>query len=80
MNFEPENVYHIYNRGNQHQLIFFIEANYLLFLRKIREHLLPHSDILSWCLMPNHFHLMICAKEKGCQTGQPDCVMQTGMG
>lgn len=67
MNFEPEGVYHLYNRGNQRQPIFFKEADYLLFLRKIREQFLPYADILTWCLMPNHFHLMICVNEKGCQ-------------
>lgn len=66
MNFESESVYHVYNRGNQHQSVFFKDADYMLFLRKIREQLLPVADILAWCLMPNHFHLMICANDKGC--------------
>ena len=26
---------------------------------KIREYITPYADILAWCLMPNHFHLMI---------------------
>jgi putative transposase len=25
--------------------------------------MLPHSDILAWCLLPNHFHLMIAVKK-----------------
>lgn len=59
MNFEQENLYHIYNQGNSKQKIFFSRDNYLFFLEKMKKHLLPHSDILAWCLMPNHFHLMI---------------------
>ncbi|HEV7382623.1 MAG TPA: hypothetical protein VGN64_22660 [Dyadobacter sp.] len=67
MNFELHKVYHVYNRGNQRQTTFFDDNDYLLFLRKIREQILPVTDILAWCLMPNHFHLMIHTTEKGCQ-------------
>ena len=66
MNFESDQIYHVYNRGNQKQTIFFEERNFLLFLRKIRKELLPFCDIVVWCLMPNHFHLIIYAKQKGC--------------
>ena len=59
MNFELDQIYHVYNRGNQKQTIFFDDRNYLLFVTKIRRELLPFCDILVWCLMPNHFHLII---------------------
>lgn len=59
MNFESGGIYHIYNQGNNRQLIFFKRENYLFFMRKIEVHLLPYADILAWCLMPNHFHLMV---------------------
>lgn len=59
MNFETGNLYHIYNQGNNRQKIFFSRENYLFFLNKIKNHILPHADILAWCLMPNHFHLML---------------------
>jgi putative transposase len=59
MQFEENNIYHIYNRGNNSQKIFFNHQNYLFFLKKIRAHILPHADVLAWCLMPNHFHLMV---------------------
>lgn len=58
----PETFYHIYNRGNNRHKIFFQEKNYLYFLDKIRKHLLPHIHILAWCLMPNHFHLLVYSK------------------
>lgn len=64
MLFEEGNLYHIYNQGNNKQKIFFIEDNYFFFLNKIKKHILPYADILAWCLMPNHFHLMILVKEK----------------
>ncbi len=63
MHFEEGYIYHIYNQGNNKQKIFFSKENYLFFLRKIRIHLLPYVDILAWCLMPNHFHLMVLANK-----------------
>jgi putative transposase len=59
MIFETGHIYHIYNQGNNRQKIYFSHENYLYFLNKIRKHIFPHADILAWCLMPNHFHLMI---------------------
>ncbi len=56
-------LYHIYNQGNNRRKIFFKKDNYLFFLKKINTHLKPYADILAWCLMPNHFHLMICVLE-----------------
>ena len=59
MDFEPNHIYHIYNRGNNSQQIFFLKENYNFFLKKIQKHIIPYGDILAWCLMPNHFHLMV---------------------
>ena len=59
MNFQQGDLYHIFNQGNNRQKIFFTRDNYLFFLTKIKNHILPHADIIAWCLMPNHFHLMI---------------------
>jgi len=63
MNFESGSIYHVYNRGNNKQVIFFTRANYLFFLNKVRNEITPIADIISYCLMPNHYHLMIQAKE-----------------
>lgn len=57
-------LYHIYNRGNNHQPVFFSQENYFYFLRKCHKYLRPHADILAWCLMPNHFHFLIDILEK----------------
>jgi putative transposase len=51
--------YHIYNRGNNSQKVFFNRENYLFFLRKMKKHISPFGSIISWCLMPNHFHLVV---------------------
>jgi putative transposase len=64
MIFEQGHLYHIYNQGNNQQKIFFTRNNYLFFLNKIKIHIIPFADIISWCLMPNHFHLMIYVLDK----------------
>ncbi|MGG9961562.1 transposase [Ferruginibacter sp. SUN106] len=61
MQFEVSNLYHIYNRGNNKQPIFFNRDNYLYFLTKVKKHIQPNCDILAWCLMPNHFHFLLHA-------------------
>jgi len=63
MKFYNNQIFHIFNQGNNKEKIFFNHDNYIYFLRKIREHILPHADILCYCLMPNHFHLLIYLKE-----------------
>ena len=59
MKFEFNHIYHIYNRGNNSQRVFFNRNNYLFFLEKVKQYVLPYSDVLAWCLMPTHFHLMV---------------------
>lgn len=63
MKFEENNIYHIYNRGNNRQPIFFDDENYLFFLKKLKKELTPYCKVLAYCLMPNHFHLMIWVGE-----------------
>ena len=58
-----DNVYHIYNQGNNRQKIFYNRDNYLFFLQKMNDYLLPYCDVLAWCLMPNHFHWMVYVRE-----------------
>lgn len=55
--------YHIYNRGNNKQPIFFNEANYLFFIKKMREQLSSAATIICYCLMPTHFHIIIKATD-----------------
>ncbi|MFA6586167.1 MAG: transposase [Candidatus Paceibacterota bacterium] len=83
--FAPENIYHVYNRGNNKEKIFFNDQDYKAFLlrlglslgfteKELREEKLitmPYSRIRitninegdfklhAFCLMPNHFHLLI---------------------
>ena len=63
MQYAKNHLYHMDNRGNNSQKIFFCRDNYLFFLRKIKTYILPYADILAWCLMPSHFYLMIYVNE-----------------
>ena len=60
---EKNKLFHIYNQGNNREKIFYNERNYEYFLLKLKRYLLPYADILAWCLMPNHFHLMVYVRE-----------------
>ena len=62
MQTQPNQIYHIFNQGNNRQKIFFEERNYLYFIEKMRKHILPHADFLAYCLMPNHFHWLVLVK------------------
>src|SRR4051812_25858575 len=63
MKFIENEIYHVYNRGNNRQQIFFNERNYIFFLEKIKREFISTCDILAYCLMPNHYHLLIQVKE-----------------
>ncbi|WP_018127292.1 transposase [Balneola vulgaris] len=62
MKFYAGHSYHIYNQGNNREKIFYERENYLYFLKKLKSKVTPHSDILAWCLMPNHYHLLVQVK------------------
>lgn len=56
-------MYHIYNQGNNRQLIFFNRDNYLILLLKKMDVLKSYCDIFAYCLKPNHFHWLLKVKE-----------------
>ncbi|NUN70986.1 MAG: transposase [Bacteroidetes bacterium] len=63
--FTPHHCYHIYNRGNHRETVFIEEYNYIHFLRRLRKYLPPDKiTILAYCLMPNHYHLLIEIREE----------------
>ena len=54
--------YHIYNNAVTDNKLFSEEKNYHFFLTKIKKYLLDCVDVLAYCLMPNHYHLIIQLK------------------
>jgi putative transposase len=59
---ESGNYYHIYNRGNNSETIFKETRNYEHFLNLYNSHIEPIADTFAWCLMKNHFHLLVRIK------------------
>lgn len=55
--------YHIYNRGNNGEDLFLENDNYLHFLRLYEKYINPVADTFAWCLMKNHFHILVYIKE-----------------
>jgi REP element-mobilizing transposase RayT len=56
--------YHIYNRGNNGIDIFFETENYHYFLRLYAKYIEPIAETFAWCLLKNHFHILVRIKEK----------------
>ena len=54
--------YHIYNRGNNLENIFREERNYDFFLNKYAQYVTPIAETFAYCLLKNHFHLMVRIK------------------
>ncbi len=80
--FTAGNYYHVFNRGNGKNDIFFDPQDYGIFIHRLRENLFPENELevspssldikykrkqlptdafslICYCLMPNHFHLLI---------------------
>jgi REP element-mobilizing transposase RayT len=68
MHFEPNQLYHIYNQGNNRQTIFFSAENYRYFLKWYNKMVSPFADTIAYCLMPNHFHFLICTNDRSAET------------
>ena len=61
---EADKFYHIYNRGLNSEDLFKEERNYPYFLNKYAEYLSPVIDTYAYCLLKNHFHLLIRVKSQ----------------
>jgi putative transposase len=55
--------YHIYNHGVGERILFLNDDNYQYFLSLYDKYISPIADTWCWCLMPNHFHLLVRIKE-----------------
>ncbi len=56
----PDVVYHVLNRGNRRMRIFDKPGDYEAFLGCLVEGLRRYRvDLLAWCIMPNHWHLVV---------------------
>jgi REP element-mobilizing transposase RayT len=69
--------YHIYDRGNNRENIFIERRNYRHFLRLYVKHVEPVADTYAYCLMRNHFHLLVRIKTVEEQETQTPGVPET---
>ena len=60
----PDTSYHIFNHSNGFENVFRHEANYYFFLEKYRKYISPIAETYAYCLMPNHFHLVIRIRKR----------------
>lgn len=59
----PGDYYHVYNRGVNKDPIFFSQRNWSFFLGRLHEYFTSDlADIVAYCLMLNHYHLLVCVK------------------
>ncbi|GIZ08208.1 hypothetical protein [Flavobacterium sp. UMI-01] len=61
---EHGNYYHIYNRGNNGIDIFLSVDNYNHFLKLYAKYIEPIAETFAWCLLKNHFHVLVRIKEQ----------------
>lgn len=62
--FLPSTTYHVYNHANGDDDLFREADNYRYFLEKYKKYIHPIADTLAYCLMKNHFHLMVRIKDE----------------
>lgn len=56
---QPDTFYHIYNRACGFDKLFKEDKNYYFFLDLFAERLSGIIDLYCYCLVPNHFHMLI---------------------
>ena len=80
----PETYYHIYARGGSKLPIFITSDDFAVFLNLLKRYLSPTPErdksgreyphlrnkleLLAYCLMPNHFHILAYQEEAGSMT------------
>lgn len=62
--FEEGNFYHVFNRSVDRKPMFKNEGNYEFFLKKYYAYLSNVIDTYTYCLLENHFHLLVRVKEQ----------------
>jgi REP element-mobilizing transposase RayT len=55
----PNTCYHIFNHSNGFENVFLEDKNFWYFLEKYNKYIVPIAETYSYCLMPNHFHLVV---------------------
>jgi len=54
--------YHVFNRSNNKEKIFYNDDNYRFFLQKFDKYLSEYLEVYVFCLLPTHFHFLVKVK------------------
>jgi len=60
----PNTCYHIFNHANGFENVFEEPENYRYFMEKYVDYICPIAETYAYCLMPNHFHLVIRIRKR----------------
>jgi REP element-mobilizing transposase RayT len=67
---DPTGLYHVFSRGNYKSTIFFDDDHYAKYLALLtRVSARRDWTVLDWCLLPNHYHLLVRLEDGGLSEG-----------
>ena len=61
---QPNTSYHIFNHANGFENVFREDENFRFFLEKYRVFIAPVAETYAYCLLPNHFHLVVRIRKR----------------
>ena len=61
---QPDTSYHIFNPANGFENVFRKEENFYFFPEKYRLYISPIAETYEYCLIPNHFHLVVRIRKR----------------
>jgi len=61
---QPNTSYHIFNHANGFENVFREDENYRFFMEKYRAFITPVAETYAYCLLPNHFHLVVRIRKR----------------
>ena len=61
---QPNTSYHIFNHANGFENVFREDENFRFFLDKYQQFISPVAETYAYCLLPNHFHLVVRVRKR----------------